>query len=116
MSDTNNTQATGNSTMTITPIEISERAFMALYPLVSNHLNPNAAWPHHDSSSCLFETYGDEFRFVCRQDPRTVWTLVDCDGEQCTLSGLHIVNRIGYLVSTVPVPHGVEITVYASNE
>jgi len=42
---------------------------------------------------------------VRREDPRKVWTLVDSDGGDIYLvSGLHFVNRIGYLLSTIPVP------------
>jgi hypothetical protein len=41
-----------------------------------------------------------------------VWTLVDGDdGDQYLLSGFHFVNRIGYLVSTVAVPEGLDINV-----
>ena len=47
-----------------------------------------------------------------QQDPATVWTLVD-DGDdgECILSGSHFVNRLGYLISTVPVPTNVSIEV-----
>lgn len=91
-------------------IELSEDAFDALFPLRANHLNPAASWAHGDG--CLFETYGDELAFVREQDPRTVWTFVDADdGSQCVVSGFHLVNRIGYLISAMPVPEGVEICV-----
>ena len=48
-----------------------------------------------------------------RQDPRTVWTLVDGDdGDQYLLSGYHIVNRFGYVLSIEPVPDGADIQVH----
>ena len=60
----------------------------------------------------MFETFGDELDFVSRQDPETIWTLVEVDdGKECLLSGYHWVNRLGYLVSTVPVPSEVRIEV-----
>jgi hypothetical protein len=98
--------------MTDTIIELSEDAFAAQYPLRTNHLNPTAGWAYGQGAGCLFETYGEELAFVRDQDPRTVWTLIDGDdGDQYVLSGFHLVNRIGYLVSTVPVPEGTTIQV-----
>lgn len=98
--------------MTTTFLELSEDAFDVLFPLLTNHLNPDATWAFNDSPGCLFGTSGDEFEFVRRQDPRAVWTLIDGDdGEQYVLSGCHYVNRIGYLVSTVLRPDGVDLEV-----
>ena len=62
-----------------TLINITEDEFDATYSLLPNHLNPNASWATGDGPGCLFETYGDELDFVRRQDPRTVWTLLDGD-------------------------------------
>jgi len=96
----------------MTSLEITEDEFDTQYPLVINHLNPNASWTFGDGPGCLFETYGQELAFVRSQNPRTIWTLVDGDdGSQFLLSGFHIVNRIGYLVSTVPFPEDVDILV-----
>ena len=98
--------------MTCTPLEMTEDEFDTRYPLVINHLNPNASWIFGDGPGCLFETYGQELAFVRSQNPRTIWTLVDGDdGSQFLLSGFHIVNRIGYLVSTVPFPEDADILV-----
>jgi len=99
--------------MTTTLIEIDEDAFDASYPLRTNHLNPNASWAYGDGPGCLFETYGDELAFVRQQDPLTVWTLFDGDdGDQYLVSGFHYVNRIGYLISTVPLPAGIDVQVH----
>ena len=73
-----------------TILEISEDVFDEHYPLVTNHLNPNASWGFADSGGCLFETYGEEFSFVCRQDPRCIWTFIDGDEDDpYVVSGLH---------------------------
>jgi hypothetical protein len=94
------------------PLEITEDEFDGRFPLVTNHLNPNASWGDTEGTGCLFETFGEELEFVRRQDPRTVWTLVDGeDGDLYLVSGYHFVNRIGYLISTVPVPEGADIQV-----
>ena len=83
-------------------ITLTEDEFDERYPLLPNHLNPNASWATGDGPGCLFETYGEEFAFVRGQDPRTVWTLIDGDsGDPWLVNGLHFVNRIGYLISTV---------------
>ncbi len=98
--------------MASTFIELSEDAFDTLFPLVPNHINRYATWCFNGSGGCLFETYGFELDFVSRQEPRAVWTLIDGDsGEQYLVSGLHLVNRVGYLVSTVLLPEGVEAQV-----
>jgi hypothetical protein len=93
-------------------IELTEDEFDTRYPLMANHLNPNASWTYGDGPGCLFETYGQELAFVRQQDPRHVWTLTDGDDDnQYLVSGFHFVNRIGYLVSKVPVPEGTDIQV-----
>jgi hypothetical protein len=98
--------------MTKTIKTLSEDAFAALYPLIPNHLNPGAAWSPGEGPGCLFETFGDELDFVRRQDPHTVWTLLDGeDGDLYLRSGIHFVNRLGYLISTSPVPEDIDIQV-----
>jgi hypothetical protein len=93
-------------------IEMTEEEFDRQYPLLKNHLNPDAGWVYGEGPGCLFETYGEELEFVRQQDPQTIWTLVDGDdGDQYLLSGFHFVNRIGYLISTLPVPDGIDIQV-----
>jgi hypothetical protein len=99
--------------MTDTFIEMTEEEFDDRYPLVPNHLDLNASWAYGDGPGCLFETYGAELEFVRKQDPRTIWTLVDGDdGGQYLVSGFHYVNRIGYLLSTNPIPDHVTIQVH----
>jgi hypothetical protein len=98
--------------MNPTLFKLSEDEFDARYKLRRNHLNPDATWAFGDDGGCLFETHGEELEYVRRQAPRTVWTLVDGDNaDPCLLSGFHIVNRIGYLLSTIPVPQGTDIQV-----
>ena len=94
-------------------IELTEDEFDERYQLIPNHLDPNASWGSGDGPGCLFETYGPELDFVRQQDPRTVWTIVDGDdGDMYVVSGLHFVNRIGYLISTVGIPDNVTVQVH----
>jgi len=98
--------------MNETFIELTEDEFDEQFPLVTNHINPTAGWAHGESTGCLFETHGEEFAYVKRLDPRRVWTLVDGDeGDMYLISGLHFVNRFGYLVSRDPIPENATIQV-----
>jgi hypothetical protein len=98
--------------MTHISTQITEDEFHAKYPLVTNRLNPNAGWAFGDGPGCLFETFGAELVFVRSQNPRTIWTLVDGDdGNKYVMSGYRLVNRIGYLISTVAFPDGADIEV-----
>ena len=92
--------------------KMTEDDFDKQYPLVTNHIDPNASWAFDDGPGCLFETYGEELDFVRAQNPRHIWTLVDGDDDnQYVISGYHLVNRIGYLISTIPFPEDADIEV-----
>lgn len=94
-------------------ITLTEEGFDAKFPLIENHLNPQATWGFGDGRGCLFETFGDEFDFVRRQNPATVWTIVDGDdGDWYIVNGLHFVNRVGYLISRESVPDGLAVEVH----
>lgn len=94
-------------------IEISEDEFDNRYQLLENHINLNASWGYGDRPGCLFESFGDELNFVNQQDPQTVWTLIDGDnGDMYLISGLHFINRVGYLLSTSPVPKNTTVQVH----
>ena len=94
-------------------ITLTEDEFNSQFPLVENHLNPQASWAFGDGQGCLFETYGEEFEFVRQQDPAKVWTITDGDdGDWYIVNGLHYVNRIGYLISRNAVPAGIAIEVH----
>ena len=98
--------------MTESIITLTEDEFDEQFPLITNHLNPNASWAFGDGPGCLFETYGQELEFIRQQDPRRVWTFVDGDdGDQYVISGPHFVNPIGYLVSREPIPDNTTIEV-----
>jgi hypothetical protein len=89
-------------------VQLTEDEFYDKYPLVTNHLGRNDGF-----DGCLFETYGAELAFVAQQDPSTIWTVVNSiEGDsRLILSGLHTMNRIGYLVSKIPVQEGLEIEI-----
>ena len=94
-------------------IEMTEDAFDNAYTLLTNHINPNASWACGENNGCMFETYGEELAFVRRQNPRTIWTIVDGeDSDLYVMSGYHFVNRIGYLISTTQVAENTDVLVH----
>ena len=97
-------------------INLTEDQFEERYTLLVNHIDPNASWASGDENGCLFETYGPELDFVRAQDPRCIWTVIDGDDGTAIVSGYHLVNRIGYLISTEPAPEGVDIDITIDEE
>lgn len=98
--------------------EITEDEFFDTYKFQPNHFNPDAGWSIDDDCGCMFETYGEELEYVKSVDPRNVWTIVNgSDGGEFILSGFHVVNRVGYLVSLQPIQPGlsVQVTVFCGN-
>lgn len=99
--------------MTQIIITLTEDQFDEQFPLITNHLNPNASWAFGEGPGCLFETYGEELEFIRQQDPNRVWTFIDgVDGDYYVISGPHVINRIGYLVSSKPIPANTLIEVH----
>jgi hypothetical protein len=77
--------------------KISKTEFLSM--LKPNHIRDDSdAW-----DGCMFETYGEELEFVMKQPAHHIWTLKQGDGDdEIVVSGMRIVNRIGYFVSTQP--------------
>lgn len=54
----------------------------------------------------MFETYGEEYQHVMeqvRKDKHYVFTVLECGGNVFWVApGWHWVNRMGYIISTVP--------------
>jgi hypothetical protein len=91
--------------MTETLIKINEGKFEKRFELVTNHIDPSAGWAYGESNGCLFETYGEEFAPVNQSDYRKAWTLTDGEGDSIYLiPAVHLVNRVGYLVSRNILP------------
>jgi hypothetical protein len=52
----------------------------------------------------MFETYGDELKFVQGFDPAKVWTITSSGDYVVLGNGYHFVDRVGYLLSAAPCP------------
>jgi len=48
------------------------------------------------------ETFGEDLELVKSLPVESVWTVVDGDGDQWIIPGIHTVNRICYLITEVP--------------
>ena len=71
--------------------------FLEKYSCIDNPFTEDGSF---DNS--LFETYGDEYKAVLvamENNPKTIWTVIDCDGWFGVTAGYHWVNRIGYLIT-----------------
>lgn len=61
----------------------------------------------HPQASCDIwggiglETFGEDLELVKSLPVINIWTVVDGDGDQWILTGIHSVNRVCYLVSEV---------------
>lgn len=59
----------------------------------------------NDPDETMFETYGEEVEFVRNYDPKYVWTYLQGDMSDLICAGYHLVNRLGYYISSVPWDH-----------
>lgn len=88
--------------MNVTTIE----EWDAVYKPEKNYLDDNASW-----GGVLYETYGEEVKYVFSQPKNRVWTYVDGDSGTYLATGVKVCNRIGYLVTDVPWTEEMEIRV-----
>ena len=93
-------------------MEITMEEWEATYKPISNHLDDNASFQNEDGEGIMFETYGEEVKFVKSQNPNNIWTYVDGDSNSSLIiSGWHFVNRLGYFITEVPCPDDTDICV-----
>ena len=100
-------------------IKYTEVQFDEKFELIDNHIDDNASF-----DGKMFETYGDEIKFVLEMAKQNrVITILESDSEAETndsgesspsmyySSGYHLVNRIGYLVTKEPITEEFEVRV-----
>lgn len=86
--------------------KITEEQFYEECNPIENKIEENASW-----NGTMFETYGEEFEFVKTQDVHNVWTIVEGENNDIfILSGFHLVNRIGYLITEEPWEEETEVS------
>lgn len=90
-------------------LKISEEKFYEDFTPVENHFDDNASF-----DGCMFETYDEELDYVFElsKKEKRVWTIIE--GEDDTmfyLSGFHLVNRLGFLVTEEEWTEETEVTI-----
>lgn len=70
---------------------------------------------NEDGSPVLYETYGEDWKYVTSVNPLCVWTLCTADDDYL-ISGFHVVNRMGFYITEVPVRKNIRIWVDLDNE
>jgi hypothetical protein len=87
-------------------IELTDDDFYEKYtPEYNQILINNTIYKPEDMCSfggCMYETFDEEFDYVKNQPKENVWTIIDEEDELYIVSGLHIVNRLGYLITKEP--------------
>lgn len=89
--------------------ELTEDEFWEQYKPVQNHLVGDCSF-----DGCMFETYGEEVQYVLSKiDEQIVWTILDGseDDNLYIVSGYHLVNRLGYLITEKPYTKEIEIKI-----
>lgn len=82
--------------------KLNEDNFDEIFRPVQNHLNDNAPF-----DGTMFETFGPELDHVLSfandlKRSQRVWTIIDGDdGELYLVTGYHLVNRLGYIITEV---------------
>ena len=92
--------------------KITYDLFEKTYKPVKNHLDDEC-----DYDLIMFETYGNEHQFILDTlaNPETnkcVWTVIGEHDETELASGYHIENRLGYIVTEIPLADDCDMFVY----
>lgn len=77
-----------------------------MFKPIKNYIEEDSAL-----DGCMFETYGKELDFVRNHSFYNVWTLVEGDKGLYIIEGYHVVNRMGYLITSNPWTEGVNYEV-----
>jgi hypothetical protein len=90
--------------------DITEDEFIERFGPIRNPVNSMAGFDFGDGG-CLFESAGPDLEFVRAQPMNQVWTVIDGDDGLEITDGMHVVNRLGYLVTDRPCPPDTMVTV-----
>ncbi len=102
---------------------LTEDQFDEQFDLLTNHIDINASF-----NGQMFETFGEELEFVLEMAKQNrVVTILETEGDpnfdydkafdegldtpldMCYVSGMHFVNRIGYLITKEPITEEFEV-------
>lgn len=102
-------------------MNITEEQFYDDYCPIENHLDKNASF-----DGFMFETFGEELEYIkslCENenDKKRIWTVIAEEDDLGNIiieymAGLHLVNRIGFLVTEKPYTLGTEVVIIESGD
>jgi hypothetical protein len=78
-------------------LQLDEETWERTYKPFINFFDSNASW-----NGWLFETYGEELKYVMAQEPKYIWTLVEYEGICSLVNGISHVNRLGFILCSEP--------------
>ena len=87
--------------MSHSQLKITEEQFLERYRPIPNELNNNASFDFGDGG-CLYETCGAELEHIKLQSKSFVWTIIEGEESLMIVSGIYLVNRLGYLITAEP--------------
>jgi hypothetical protein len=70
--------------------------FTETYKPVTNHFQEAGF------NGWLFETYGQELEHVQNTESEYIWTVLECEDRLYLTAGFHVVNRLGYFITSNP--------------
>ena len=92
-------------------VEMDYDEWFDTFKPIPNHIDTNASFSDGEYGY-MFETYGDELKFIQEADDYSIWTYGDGDdGGTYIWSGYSFVNRIGYFLSNVKWVEGTDYQV-----
>tara|TARA_R100001443_G_scaffold116760_1_gene138372 strand:+ start:2515 stop:2820 length:306 start_codon:yes stop_codon:yes gene_type:complete len=85
--------------------------FYDKYKPIYNHLEHPEYKEGQTEAQCggspqYFETYGRDLEYVKKHDDKFIWTLIEVDDKLYIVQGFHYVNRLNYLIASVPYEKG----------
>lgn len=88
--------------------KLSQNEFWQMYKPIQNHFIEDGSF-----DGCYFKSDGAELDYVLSKVKQNiVWTIVDGDSHtRFILSGLHSINRVGYLVTEIPYCEDIQIEI-----
>ena len=97
-------------------IEMDYDEWFDTFKPVPNHIDINASFSDGEHGY-MFETYGDELKFIQEADDNLIWTYGDGDdGGTYIWSGYSFVNRIGYFITERPWVNDVQALVIPADD
>lgn len=96
-------------------IEITEEDWFDTFNPIPNHIDENASF-NDGEHGYMFETYGEELEFVKAQEPNRIWTYGEGDNGTYIWNGWHVVNRLGYFITTLPFDDKQDYQITISSE